>query len=1430
MAIPTQLKSRSVGETVLDAVTTAGEQIYTVLSTKLLLRGEYSRSGDDLIIRGEMGEELRVEGYFSGEASPTLQSPEGAVLLPTTVSKLLVNTESVDVAGPAGSIRIPGLLGDPIGTINDIGADANVTAKGADGFVRALKPGDPIYIDDVVETVGRSFVNLLMVDDTSFQLGKDTRAIIENYNFIAGAETGGFEATVLDGFFRYASGQLGGTDKGTHTTIKTPTAQVGVRGSEFEGMIEADGATTFLHHDGVLDVADAYGRGSVTLTEPGTATAVSSRPGAPLDAFEAPESLTKAFEEALPPLPDFVVEAREGEGSEEGVEVQLEVGLDEQIEVGLDEQSELEIESFELKQVELKELLLEEGAEEDGASISAVPVATADQFSGVEDQVISGNLGSNDKKGDGSHTWSKVGNATFGEVVVNADGTFTYHPSADFSGNDQFSYQVVDKDGDDSTAVVSISLSAINDAPEVVLAEGGTKTFIESSMATLLFSDAEVTTVESGQQLTTLVVTVEGLADGINEQLWIGNESIVLDGAISSGQIAGQSYITSLDGNTATVTLTGSWNEGDIINQLGYKNSSLTPTESSRLVTLKSLSDDGGTLKGGVDSQIFASGLASTVQITGINTAPTVVQGITTASYTEMMGATLLFSDAQVSTVESGQQLTGLVIEVSGLVEASSEQLWIGSEHIKLDGSVASGQIGGKGYTVSVSVDQNVATVTLSGSWNAGEVIHSLGYKNSSQTPTESNRMVTLKSLSDDGGTLNVGENSQIFASGLASTVQVIGVNTAPVVTPAAGYGNVGYTESTAAPPVNPVFLFRADQADVASGVSIDTIESNQQVTTVTIVLSDTNLGDQLMFNGGSIDISATGSSSGSFAGDTNLPAYSYQVSGSSITFSGSWSETEAEQLVNAIQFKHIGQDPTASGRTTRGVSLSLTDETAGQGDTVTQVVLQRTIDVTPVNQNPVLDAAAAATQYIVYNKVGIETEQLFSFNSTSTVESGQNFTELQLTVSGVVNGSSELLKIDGQEITLSDSALALAGNSTTISNYKVETSDGNKVITLTGNWDSAGVKTLVNSVQFSASQITTSNRRTVQLNQLKDSGNRDELLVPLGVSRDIMVLSSDAGVQLDGEGVGQYFSYDESQGIALFGGATQFELKMKFSSTDATGTLFTYKTETNTVEVKLSTEDGVMVQFSDDFYFNVATNIGASALFDGKPHTLSLSWDNVTGKFIVGLDGVLESEQETARGPFTDVLQMNGEVQIGSTDFNGAIYDVQVTSNVAGGRSVHWGMEEITGETVVDSNESTIALTATGSPVVDQQLFYIKEDVDLGDLFYEGLESATGIAANLTALDMRDAMGGGGDSSDETLKLQLVDLLQGLAGNSLSIVGDAGDAINLEGYIAAGGGSWAKQEATVQNSSMDHYQYSANGETFDLYIDAQIAINELQS
>ncbi|MBT3198088.1 MAG: hypothetical protein HN344_10205, partial [Gammaproteobacteria bacterium] len=309
MAVPTQPSNRTselLSSAAASAVGMDSDTIVTVLSSELLLKGEYSRSGDDLIIRGEMGEEIRVEGYFSGDVLPTLQTADGASIIPQIVEKLLVNTEFVEVAGPAGSILIPEMLGDPIGVVDELGAAGHVTAKGADGAVRILKEGDAIYKNDVVETVGNSTIGLKLLDETSFQMGPETRAIIENYNFNAATESGQFEATVLEGFFRYASGRLGGLDKGTHTVIKTPTAQLGVRGSELEGMVAVDGTTTFVHQEGILDISDVWGHGTVTLLEPGTATSVSIRPGPPEPVFDAPDSVTSVFEEMLPPVPQFV--------------------------------------------------------------------------------------------------------------------------------------------------------------------------------------------------------------------------------------------------------------------------------------------------------------------------------------------------------------------------------------------------------------------------------------------------------------------------------------------------------------------------------------------------------------------------------------------------------------------------------------------------------------------------------------------------------------------------------------------------------------------------------------------------------------------------------------------------------------------------------------------------------------------------------------------------------------------------------------------------------------------------------------------------------------------------------------------------------------------------------------------------------------------
>jgi len=103
-------------------------------------------------------------------------------------------------------------------------------------------------------------------------------------------------------------------------------------------------------------------------------------------------------------------------------------------------------------------------------SVNDVPVAVVDNVSTNEDTPLNGNLTANDiPSGDGGNVWSKASNPSHGTVVVNADGTFTYTPSANYSGLDNFTYKITDVDGDVSTASVNITVISVNDVPVAVV-------------------------------------------------------------------------------------------------------------------------------------------------------------------------------------------------------------------------------------------------------------------------------------------------------------------------------------------------------------------------------------------------------------------------------------------------------------------------------------------------------------------------------------------------------------------------------------------------------------------------------------------------------------------------------------------------------------------------------------------------------------------------------------------------------------------------------------------------------------------------------------------------------------------------------------------------------------------------------------------------
>lgn len=97
------------------------------------------------------------------------------------------------------------------------------------------------------------------------------------------------------------------------------------------------------------------------------------------------------------------------------------------------------------------------------------PAAADDAYTVAEDTTLSvpgpGVL-LNDTDADGDVLRAiLVTGPSHGALTLNADGSFTYTPGANFNGNDSFTYKANDGDADSSVRTVSIAVLPVNDAP-----------------------------------------------------------------------------------------------------------------------------------------------------------------------------------------------------------------------------------------------------------------------------------------------------------------------------------------------------------------------------------------------------------------------------------------------------------------------------------------------------------------------------------------------------------------------------------------------------------------------------------------------------------------------------------------------------------------------------------------------------------------------------------------------------------------------------------------------------------------------------------------------------------------------------------------------------------------------------------------------------
>jgi hypothetical protein len=96
----------------------------------------------------------------------------------------------------------------------------------------ALKPGDPLYEKDVLQTDAGGTVGITFTDNTVLSLGPSSEAALAEYSFDSSNFSGTMLTDMHKGTLSMVSGDIARSSPSA-MKVRTPTAILGVRGTSF---------------------------------------------------------------------------------------------------------------------------------------------------------------------------------------------------------------------------------------------------------------------------------------------------------------------------------------------------------------------------------------------------------------------------------------------------------------------------------------------------------------------------------------------------------------------------------------------------------------------------------------------------------------------------------------------------------------------------------------------------------------------------------------------------------------------------------------------------------------------------------------------------------------------------------------------------------------------------------------------------------------------------------------------------------------------------------------------------------------------------------------------------------------------------------------------------------------------------------------------
>src|SRR5204863_242897 len=434
----------------------------------------------------------------------------------------------------------------------------------------------------------------------------------------------------------------------------------------------------------------------------------------------------------------------------------------------------------------------------------------------------------------------------------------------------------------------------------------------------------------------TLAYTEQGVASVIDNSITLSDadDSNIASASVSIGNFVSGDVLSFV--NTANIT--GSYNSSTGILTLSGVDTIANYQAALRSVKFNSTSDDptannskpSRTISWQVtDANSDAAGAAnsslvtSTINVTAVNDAPVLSAGATLA-YTEQATAAVIDNSITLTDADD-TQMANATISVGNFV-AGDTLLFTNTANI------------------TGSYNSSTGVLTLTGTDTAANyqaALRSVKFSSSSDDPTANNSKPsrTISWQVTDANSDAAGAQNSAAAT---STINVTAVNDAPVLSAGA---TLAYTEqATAAVIDNSITLTDADDTQMASA---------------TISVSNFVAGDTLLFTN-------TANITGSYNSSTGV-----------LTLTGMDTAANYQAALRSVKFSSSSDDPTANNsKPSRTISWQVTDANSDAAGAQNSAAATSTINVTAVNDAPVLSAGATlaypeqATATVIDNSI----------------------------------------------------------------------------------------------------------------------------------------------------------------------------------------------------------------------------------------------------------------------------------------------------------------------------------------------------------------------------------------------------------------------------------------------------------------------------